>query len=104
MATRSKAKGTGGERELLRLLNDKGFRLRRREAGAEADLFQDGEHPDSAHLKVLAVRPDRGRWLFTVDLDSFLEFAATSDALDVEVKRPARSWIHSVWRHKFEEE
>jgi hypothetical protein len=109
VANPSKQKGTGGETELLRLLAERGILVKRREAGAIRDLRREGWEPG---VRALATRPDRGQWLFTMDLPTFCEFihmcdveaeevSAMVSALDIEVKRYARFSLHSIFEKKF---
>lgn len=92
----SRQKGTGGERELARKLEASGFTVIRREFGARTDLRIPGVVGD---LFVLATRPDRGDWLFTVDYDTFVDLAAPYPAsFDLEVKRWKQFAHHSLFR------
>ena len=100
MSSKAKAKGTRAETELLRRLNAAGFALRRREAGAEADLRQDGT-PGAKEHKVLATRPDHGQWLFTIDMPTFVAVFSREDSLDIEVKRYSRFALHTIYERKF---
>jgi hypothetical protein len=105
MSNPSKQKGTAGETELLRLLNLPG--LVRTPPATEWDLELPGTH----QLNILATRPDRGQWLMTMDLDTFMElFEFYIDGADtfkrknglrIEVKRYARFALHAIWEKKF---
>jgi hypothetical protein len=92
-----RAKGTKGETELLRLLNAKGFSFVRRGAGARTDL----RHVGSKHggtYQILATRPDKGRWLFVLDLDALTELLAPEmDNIDIEVKRRKKFAHHTLY-------
>ena len=92
--SKSKQKGTGGETELLRRLAIPG--LRRTPASSKHDLEVDG--PDCVYA--LATRPDRGRWLITIDVDSFLRLYG-GQALKIEVKRYRKFRHHTIWEEKF---
>lgn len=107
--TASKQKGTGGETELMRLVNASGvMELRRMPASAMYDLgpVNPGEtkHRD---LPILATRPDRGRWLVTLDLNDFLDLLFNMyhgwyvPNVMVEVKRYKRFSLHSIFEKKF---
>lgn len=107
--TASKQKGTGGETELLRLLATRGIFVVRKPASAPYDLDRPGtEENDDLTVKVLATRPNRGQWLFTVDLHTFailinaLDFAANVMGgvapLQIEVKRWRSFPQHTLWR------
>jgi hypothetical protein len=106
--TASKQKGTGGETELLRKLADYGIEVRRTPASTTYDLDREGKFP----IEVLATRPDRGRWLLTMDLETFasllnshdreaLSLGYSRDGLHIEVKRYARFVVHSIFEKKF---
>lgn len=105
--TASKQKGTGGETELLRFLNlYNGFKLVRNPPSALSDLSQDGDK--GRYLRILATRPDRGRWLVTMDVQDFAEMVAFQSQhssirymMDVEVKRYKRFSLHSIFEKKF---
>lgn len=102
MANPSKKKGTGGETELLRLFAERGVTLVRTPPGTLWDLEMPGESP----IQALATRPDRGEWLVTVDLPTFIDMAQALGfvydvGLRVEVKRYARFALHSIWDKKF---
>lgn len=91
-------KGTAGETELLRLLNEKGFKFVRRPAGARTDLRHESPHPFSPTFKVLATRPDRGQWLLTIDAATFCEvFAPDLENIEIEVKRRKKFAHHSLY-------
>ena len=105
MANPSKQKGTGGETELLNMLGREG--LVRTPPGTVWDLDRPGWDPP---VRVLATRPDRGQWLFTMDLFDFDRFLAEHDASDdpfltqvqVEVKRYKAFAHHTIFESKFE--
>lgn len=101
MANPSKAKGTGGETELLRLLNIEG--LVRTPPATVWDLERQGALPP---VEVLATRPDRGRWLITTSVDDFRRMFHHYGgdhivALRVEVKRYKKFSLHSIYEAKF---
>ena len=109
MANPSKAKGTGGETELLRALETYGLDgLRRTSPGQLFDIERDGHNP----VEALATRPDHGQWLVTVKLDDFAEMYAALDqdsqdewrrwvGLRIEVKRYKRFSLHTIFEGKF---
>jgi hypothetical protein len=114
MANPSKKKGTGGETELLRLLEIKG--MVRTPPASPWDLERPELLPDldwqpadvtivpDPPLNALATRPDNGKWLVTVDLDTFRELVRRSfwtGPIRVEVKRYARFALHGIWAKKF---
>jgi hypothetical protein len=118
MANPSKKKGTGGETELLRLLSING--MVRTPPASPWDLERPGTFDDEAWadgydltdvtimpdppLNALATRPDNGKWLVTVDLDTFRELVRRSfwtGPIRVEVKRYARFALHGIWVKKF---
>ena len=100
-------KGTDGETQLMRLLNAYGFEFYRREAGAQRDLRQKGE---GKAIDVLAIRPDRGPWLLTLDVETFAALLSEAEetfgkiTVDIEVKRRAVSVLHSIWAKEMEKE
>jgi hypothetical protein len=101
VANPPRSKGTSGEREVLRLLLPHMPGLVRNPSSALVDLSAPG---NGFPLQVLATRPDRGRWLFTL---GFEDFAALWDAgpgdgaVDIEVKRLARVALHGIYEQKF---
>lgn len=100
MANPPRQKGTSGERELLRLLNEKGFKFVRRSAGARTDLRHEATYKvkNPPTFTVLATRPDRGQWLFTIDLDTFTTvFGPEVENIEIEVKRRKRFSIHQLY-------
>lgn len=114
MANPSKKKGTGGETELLRKVNEAWRKvfgrdlLRRNPPSTITDLGP--VNPGlTKHRKigVLATRPDKGRWLITLDLNDFLDVfcnAGYDPWLEVEVKRYKRFSLHSTFEQKFKVE
>ncbi len=66
----SKKKGTAGETELLAELLELLPHLRRTPPGSKWDLEHQGDE-GAVVFDILATRPDRGRWLVTMSLDSF---------------------------------
>lgn len=106
MANPSKAKGTGGETELLRLFAEQGFVFVRTSPTTNFDL-RHGAGLDGG-LDVLAMRPDHGEWLVTLRQADFAELLRNSEAfyemtcpVNVEVKRHARFALHAIWNKKF---
>lgn len=107
----SKQKGTGGETELRKLLEDYGLLFVRTPASSDYDLTN--ARPDRMELEpleVLATRPDRGEWLMTMRLEDFamlLEATAANPwspgviETHIEVKRYARFALHTIWNKKF---
>jgi hypothetical protein len=109
MANPPRKKGTGGETELLQLLQDAtyGFAFRnlvRTPASSRVDLAAPGE---AGPINALATRPDRGQWLVTVDLDTFKQLVYWSEpahreyAINIEVKRYSRFSLHTIFESKF---
>jgi hypothetical protein len=105
MANPPRKKGTGGEVEVIKLLAKEGLTFRRMPAGSTYDLTNTSDprlleiHP----LEVLATRPDRGEWLFTLRLK---DFAVLLDdygdwETHVEVKRYSRFSLHNIFTKKF---
>lgn len=101
MANPSKKKGTAGETELLAVFKAYGYEsIRRTPAGARYDLETDGFHPA---YKVLAIRPDRGQWLFVIDQDVlFALLDMDMHELQIEVKRRAKSALHTMWQEEMD--
>lgn len=103
MTTPSKKKGTGGETELVRLLNKRGLKFRRTPASHSYDLVQEGSFATTP-IEALATRPDHGEWLVTMRLDDFSFLLLGQPRLletHVEVKRYARFSLHSIFAGKF---
>ena len=100
MSNPSKAKGTGGETELLRLLRLPG--LVRTPASSNVDLARPGWDPA---VRVLATRPDRGQWLITMDLETFCALLDAGEPfeqkLEIECKRYKRFSLHGIFESKF---
>jgi len=99
MTNKPRQKGTAGETELLRALQDepqfKG--IVRAPAGSRTDLHRPGG-PFAIKLKALATRPDRGQWLITVDLADFLVMTQmTNETWEIEVKRRKTFAIHTMF-------
>lgn len=111
MANPPKKKGTGGETELMRLLNTRtNPRTFVRTAPTMSfDLCSPGGWP--APVEVLATRPDKGQWLVTLRLEDFASLLNIADLFDprpesryeihVEVKRYKRFSLHSIYEGKF---
>lgn len=104
-STPSKKKGTQGELEVLRLLQPHIPGLVRNPASALVDLSAPGK---GLPVQVLATRPDRGRWLFSMDYedlamiwDDNVELAGMERAIDIEVKRYTRFATHQLFEQKF---
>ena len=106
MANPPKKKGTAGETELLKLLP---AYAQRTSAGMNYDIYVPGGTDVTFRpTEVLATRPDRGRWLVTLDLDAFLRmyYDTTQDYdlrphLKIEVKRYKRFALHTIFEQKF---
>jgi len=98
MANPPKAKGTGGETELLRALRDRGITVQRTSAGKTFDLQRLGEAPV---IQALATRPDYGQWLVTMRLDDFALLLPNPCGLEIEVKRYKRFSHHGIFESKF---
>ena len=107
----SKQKGTGGENEVVKLFNEEGIMgLLRTSPGVNYDITRVGQEPS---LQLLATRPDRGRWLVTLDARKFARLLHAADTLsdvlehpvyprlEIEVKRYRRFSLHSIFESKF---
>ena len=107
MANPPKKKGTGGETELLRLLEARGLAFVRTPPTTPYDLTNaDPNVLELSPLEALATRPDRGEWLVTIRLDDFAELLLRSAEhfaweTHIEVKRYARFALHTIWNSKF---
>lgn len=104
--SKQRQKGTGGEREVLNTLKAFGFPAVRNPAAALWDITSPSYMTElgAEPLEVLATRPDRGRWLATVDLVSLTSWLSQLEdrpELRVEVKRYARFSLHSIYEKKF---
>lgn len=107
----SKQKGTGGETELRKLLEERGLHFVRTPASSDYDLTN--ARPDVLELEpleVLATRPDRGEWLMTMRLNDFVDLLTAAAAAPwspgvwethIEVKRYARFALHTIFEKKF---
>jgi len=105
VANPPKAKGTGGETELRRLMHGAFPYLRRTAPTSAWDLEQLGRDGGIVY-RFLATRPDRGQWLVTMSLDDFLELVGDKavDADDdwlFEVKRFKRFAHHTIFEETF---
>ena len=101
VTNKPKAKGTGGETELVGYLQAAGFPASRTSPGMKHDITIVGnrERP----LEVLATRPDRGQWLLTMRLEDFNDLYRTSmRQAHVEVKRFKKFAHHSIFESKFD--
>lgn len=99
-SSRSKIKGTGGERELKALLTQLcNRRFRKTGAGEPWDLEAPGTNEEEP-IQILATRPDRGRWLLTMTPWDYTKSWATTE-IRVEVKRWAKFWHHSEYEETF---
>ncbi len=102
MANPSKAKGTAGETELLRLLEKAGVMGVRNPPNADWDLTTKGrgDYP----IDVLATRPDRGQWLITLRLADFVDLLdlLNPPKLHIEVKRYKKFAHHTIFTDKFD--
>ena len=105
MANPSKRKGTAGETELRSIFLNMGIELRRTAPGTAWDLESVHFDPELHPLYIVAVRPDRGRWLLSCDLlDWRRQREDPREArrqLRVEVKRYARFALHTIYEEKF---
>ena len=99
--SRSKAKGTSGEREVKKALGWP--ELRRTAASCAWDLEILGESP----VEVLATRPDNGRWLVTMTLGDFgalwdcYNKSKPTPGLRVECKRHRAFAVHSIYEDTY---
>lgn len=96
MANPPKKKGTAGESELLRFL---GGRFHRTAPTLPFDLRRTGPAPV---VNALATRPDRGQWLITIDLPTFMRLTNENEnEVRIEVKRYKKFSLHTIWNKKF---
>lgn len=101
-----KAKGTGGETELRKLLAKLGLYFHRTPASSAYDLDR-GNKPEGH--EVLATRPDHGRWLITMTVEDWAALVLAADALydikdlpvHIEVKRYRKFAHHTIYESKF---
>lgn len=107
MANPSKQKGTGGETELVKLLDQFGIFTARTSPSTKWDLVRLGPNNKDA-MPALATRPDRGEWLVTLSLHDYAALVRFADIqtgkdtpLRIEVKRYKRFSLHSIWQEKF---
>jgi hypothetical protein len=103
MTNRPKAKGTGGETELRKKLEELGVPTRRTSAGCRWDLEKVSTSPlETDTLEVLATRPDHGRWLVTLSLEDFasLYLGDYYPTLHIESKRYARFAHHTLFENE----
>jgi hypothetical protein len=103
VANPPKQKGTGGELEVVHSAQALGLAAERTSPGMNYDVrVHSARDTDVAFIDVLATRPDRGRWLATVNMDDlFALMALTRTGGHVEVKRYARFALHSLFEEKF---
>lgn len=101
MANPPKAKGTGGEREVLtKAVAAYGLDATRTPASATFDISVRGS--TGRTLDVLATRPDHGRWLATITLDDLFHILREhGDNARIEVKRYRRFSLHGIYDRKF---
>ena len=102
MANPPRAKGTAGETELRRLLEElTNRRFRRTSAGCQWDLeTMDDVFPKEYPISILATRPDHGRWLVSMPPEQWL-LDWRLFPIRVEVKRYARFALHTIYGSKF---
>jgi len=102
VANPPKKKGTGAETELKSLLEARfGRPFRRTPPGASWDLeTADGRGSADPPIMVLATRPDRGRWLFTMPLEDWADDPSSAE-IRVESKRYKRFAHHTIYEEKF---
>lgn len=106
MVNKSKAKGTGGETELLKLLDITG--MVRTPPGTKWDLERSGWNSIRS-IDALATRPDHGQWLVTMGIDTFKRMLLFLDEdiyppvtpIRIEVKRYKRFSLHTLFEGKF---
>jgi len=92
--SKQRSKGTAGETQLKGLLAARDIDVVRNPMGARTDLSRKGFGDP---VRVLATRPDYGRWLFTMDLDTFADILPEGYALEIECKRRKKLSIHSMF-------
>jgi hypothetical protein len=100
-----KAKGTNGENEVKALFADWTVEVDRTHPGVNYDLRRPGYEPP---YQLLFTRPDRGRWLVTLDAAVFAQMVSVIDGLvgedkriEAEVKRYRRFSLHTIFESKF---
>ena len=107
MSNPPKQKGTGGETELLRLLEQHmpNRRWRKCENGHPWDIetvdVYDDDGLSGFVVRILATRPDRGQWLLSIPLITWAACDLRVDPIQVEVKRHARFAHHTIFEQKF---
>lgn len=100
VANPPRKKGTKGEGEVVRACVDRGLIAVRTPAGSNYDVAVQGS--TGRVIKVLATRPDKGRWLATVELEDLIHMLyGHGDAAAIEVKRYKRFSLHSIFEKKF---
>ena len=105
MSNPPRQKGTGGETELLRLLETAlpERKWRKCENGHPWDIetVDEPANPTGYIIRILATRPDRGQWLLSMPLWAYAGGDRFVDPIQVEVKRHARFAHHSIFDAKF---
>ena len=103
MANPPKRKGTAGETELKNELEQYIPGLVRTPPTFPYDLHRVGR--GGLTYRFLATRPDRGRWLVTMDLNTLRELLNQAleddDDVQIEVKRYAKFALHTIFESKF---
>ena len=100
-SSRSKIKGTGGEREIKLILERlTGRRFRKTGAGAPWDLETVDNDYRQGPIRILATRPDRGEWLLSMHAGDWARDLKTQE-IRVEVNRWAKFWHHSEYEETF---
>lgn len=103
MSNPSKQKGTGGETELKGELEGTIRGLVRTPPTSDVDLAAPGH---GERFRLLATRPDRGRWLISMPLEEFRALWSTAypeefgPAVGIEVKRHKAFAHHSIFEKK----
>lgn len=103
MANSPKQKGTGGERELKLELESWGMTVVRTAPTLPWDLtaLWPGGSLENRPVEILATRPDRGEWLFTLRPEQLHYGALQLRPWHIEVKRYQRFAMHSIFLKKF---
>ena len=99
--SKERQKGTRGETELKRVLEELfGRAFRRTSPGSAWDLETIDNAYDQGPINIVATRPDRGRWLLSMPPDHWQK-DPFSQEIRVEVKRYARFALHKIYEETF---
>lgn len=104
MSNPPKQKGTRGETELLGLLESLTGRVFRRTVPTSKwDVETADDRGPTNIVRILATRPDHGKWLLSMPAADWALADPTSPTVSirVEVKRYRRFALHTIWESKF---